>query len=69
MYARLIYEEKQEAVKATIAFGRRSEGPPSLYHRAQHVTEPVQCSNSPVANNFLKVIGKATQIPCGNISS
>ncbi|XP_052232387.1 leucine-rich repeat-containing protein 72-like isoform X2 [Dreissena polymorpha] len=39
--AQKIYNQEQEKIRETIAFGRRSEGPPSLYYpgKEQHLTK------------------------------
>lgn len=30
--ARKIYDQEQEKIRETVAFGRRSEGPPTIYY-------------------------------------
>lgn len=30
--ARRIYDQEQEKIRETVAFGRRSEGPPTIYY-------------------------------------
>jgi hypothetical protein len=39
--AKKIYDQTQEKVREKIAFGRRSEGPPSFYYpgKEQHLTK------------------------------
>jgi len=52
---RKLYDQTQETIKETIAFGRRSQGPPSIYYpgAADNVkkTEPV---NYEIGNNFYR---------------
>ena len=39
--AKKIYDQEQEKIRETVAFGRRSEGPPALYYPAKelHLTK------------------------------
>ena len=39
--AKKIYDQEQEKIRETVAFGRRSEGPPGLYYPAKemHLTK------------------------------
>ncbi|XP_013384676.1 leucine-rich repeat-containing protein 72 [Lingula anatina] len=53
--AREIYDQEQEEVRGTIAFGRRSQGPPCIYYPSslekQAPTNPVEFE---IGNNFYR---------------
>jgi len=34
--ARTIYDQDQEKIRDTVAFGRRSEGPPAIYYPGEN---------------------------------
>ncbi|XP_041365328.1 leucine-rich repeat-containing protein 72-like [Gigantopelta aegis] len=60
-FARKIYDQNQEEVRQTIAFGRRSQGPPDLFFpsaagvkKMQPRTDDLHIESKEVANNFLK---------------
>ncbi|KAK7491475.1 hypothetical protein BaRGS_00017304 [Batillaria attramentaria] len=54
--ARRIYDHSQEKVREKIAFGRRSQGPPSLYYPGTpgRPTTVRGATSKEVANNYLK---------------
>ena len=52
---RKLYDQTQETIKETIAFGRRSQGPPSIYYPSgsEHV-KPTEPASYEVGNNFYR---------------
>lgn len=51
--AKKVYEQDQEKIRETVAFGRRSEGPPNLYYpgKEQHLTK---FDTRDLGNSFLR---------------
>jgi hypothetical protein len=44
--AKRIYEHEEEKAQETVAFGRRSEGPPSLYYLGTPTRRPITRASS-----------------------
>ncbi|CAH1786897.1 unnamed protein product [Owenia fusiformis] len=51
--AKRLYDQKNTSISDTISFGRRSDGPPSIYHPADREKLQVTVPMKNVANNFL----------------
>ncbi|KAL5007599.1 hypothetical protein ScPMuIL_016405 [Solemya velum] len=52
--ARKIYDQNQEKIRETVAFGRRSEGPPSLYYPPSQRKAPLTTlDRRDIGNSFL----------------
>lgn len=52
--ARRIYDQEQEKIRETVAFGRRSEGPPTIYYSSSDKVHRSTSDTTDYGNSFLR---------------
>ncbi|KAL3841897.1 hypothetical protein ACJMK2_019988 [Sinanodonta woodiana] len=52
--ARKMYDQNQEKIRETVAFGHRSEGPPTLYYPAERPAPLTKFDSRDIGNSFLR---------------